>query len=428
MTPPSPLRLRARQIPRNTVVPRASSCTHHISEPEQQLPDSPGSQTSDLTELPSDGSDSESLNRYIDIPRLAGDIDQGRFQHSLSRIGNTTLSLPSEVVTPAATFQDDVQDLELPTQPQNVPQDVALPYNIPSAIASPQLEAVRPQPSASNSQTDEAAIAQVSPVPTAPDWLKHALLSLCITPRREATSRPMVTQHIPGLAIESSQTSDHSEVSPVVSSLQPEIQVQVRETEPNDGALFPPPTSGHSQLVLTSTSAITIQEFLTEHFAAIAEELALLENKRFRTAYRHYRHMKLLSLIFRSVGMDVNAPSKFGTIYLMGRRTQIDYHQIFLWSGITAGNFRNYKTKIQDAERIRMQLEVIVSNNTSLTAHAQQSLFYLRTLAGQPGYHKHPSEYLNEEDNNNWPLCLTWSIKDLIENILSHYQGIIHSN
>ena len=127
--------------------------------------------------------------------------------------------------------------------------------------------------------------------------------------------------------------------------------------------------------------------------------------------------MSLLSSVFKSVGLDIHSPSKTGIIYLAGLPTSLDYNQIFNWAGIKSGNFRNYKTYILDAEKLRSHLESQSFNSISLSSHAQQSLFDLQVLAG---HCKSTGEY-KEQNPETCPPCLKWSIKDLKSNILDRY-------
>jgi len=142
-----------------------------------------------------------------------------------------------------------------------------------------------------------------------------------------------------------------------------------------------------------------------------------MADRRFGVAYRHYRWMSLLSSVFKSVGLDIHSPSRTGTIYLAGLATSLDYNQIFNWAGVKSGNFRNYKTKILDAEKIRSHLESQSSNGIPLSPHAQQSLANLQVLAG---HCKSTAEY-KEQNPETCPPCLKWSIKDLQSNILDRY-------
>jgi hypothetical protein len=164
----------------------------------------------------------------------------------------------------------------------------------------------------------------------------------------------------------------------------------------------------------------TVQEFLSEHFPFILPELEAIADRRFGVAYRHYRWMSLLSSVFKSVGLDIHSPSQTGTIYLAdGIPTSLDYNQIFNWAGIKSGNFRNYKTNILDAEKVRCHLETQSLNGVPLSSHAQQSLFDLQVLAGCC---KSTGEY-KEQNPDTCPPCLKWSIKDLKFNILDRYQS-----
>jgi hypothetical protein len=142
-----------------------------------------------------------------------------------------------------------------------------------------------------------------------------------------------------------------------------------------------------------------------------------MADRRFGVAYRHYRWMSLLSSVFQTVGLDIHSPSKTRTIYLAGHPTSLDYNQIFNWAGIKSGNFRNYKTNILDAEKIRFHLESQSFNGVPLSSHAQQSLSNLQILSGRC---KSTGEYM-EQNPETCPPCLKWSIKDLKSNILDRY-------
>jgi hypothetical protein len=169
---------------------------------------------------------------------------------------------------------------------------------------------------------------------------------------------------------------------------------------------------------MTSAIATTVQEFLSEHFPSILPELEALGDRRFGVAYRHYRWMSLLSSVFKSVGLDIHSPSKTGTIYLSGHlTTTLDYNQIFNWTGIKSGNFRNYKSNILDVEKVRSRLESQCLNGVPLSSHAQQSLSDLQVLAG----HCKSTEDYKEQNPETCPPCLKWSIKDLKSNIIERY-------
>ena len=171
-------------------------------------------------------------------------------------------------------------------------------------------------------------------------------------------------------------------------------------------------------MAITSTEVTTVQEFLSEHFPSILLELRAIGDRRFGAAYRYFRWMSLLSSVFKSVGLDIHSPSQTGTIYLAGVLTSLDYNQIFNWAGIKSGNFRNYKTNILEAEKIRSHLETQMFAGVPLSSHAQQSLNDLQVLSG---HCKSTGDFMLQNPET-CPPCLKWSIKDLKSNILDRYQ------
>jgi hypothetical protein len=129
-----------------------------------------------------------------------------------------------------------------------------------------------------------------------------------------------------------------------------------------------------------------------------------LHEGNFGKAYRHYTQYILLARICAISGLDINKPSQSTTIFTTPP-LGLKHSDVFDWAHVAWGNMANYKKKILQAERARVDL----ASRPSISPAHQTLLQHLRTLAGDVGTPQHFVEMLADRR----PKALAWTLSEL---------------